>query len=134
MSGLENQFQTGMIKLLNVYGCEARNIHGNMFQSGIPDVVVTSKYGVTFFMELKMWKNVHAPQDVGSLFRLLRKTQKLYISNVWDRNGFCLIVAATMCGKNVFYTGGKRVVFTYPDHLCKALSELTYDTIQNHSV
>ena len=114
-----------MLRLLKVYGCEARNIHGNMFQSGIPDIVVTSKYGVTFFCELKMWRRVYGPTSPRDLFVLLRKTQKLYIQNVWERSGYCLIVACTHDGRAVFYTDGVNVAMSYPDVFCKYLANLT---------
>lgn len=127
---LESTFQTGMLKLLNTYGCLARNIHGNMYTCGVPDITVTSKFGVTFFVELKMWRNVHAPADVDALFRLLRKTQRPFIRGIWERNGYCPIAACTMDGKNVFYTTkGQSVLMTYPDILCKIFSELTHEAV-----
>lgn len=119
MSGSRNQiegaFQSKFIDWINCNGGYARNIHGNIYQSGIPDVAVTSKNGVTFFVELKVWRNVNPPSKPADLLRLCRKEQKLFINRTWEIGGYCLIVSITPSGKLIYGTDGFNIFANYPE-------------------
>jgi len=103
--GLEAQLQRRMIDFVSNNGGYCRNIHGNVYQSGIPDLAMTSKHGVTLFCELKVWRNINPPRDVASVLRLLRKEQRLFVTETWKCGGYCPILAVTPEGCEDFRSG-----------------------------
>lgn len=105
MAGLESKLQTRCIDFINCNGGYCRNIHGNVYQSGIPDLAVTTKHGVTFFCELKIWRNINPPRHIDSVLRLLRKEQRLFTTKTWECGGYCPILAVTPDGAEDFREG-----------------------------
>lgn len=123
---IENTFQSKLIDWFNCNGGYARNIHGNLYQSGIPDVAVTSKNGVTFFIELKVWRNVNPPKSPKDFLRMCRKEQKLFITQTWGLGGYCPIVAIVPSGDKVFATDGERVFANVPQAMMLYLVNLSH--------
>lgn len=89
----EEQVFRDALKLdLDRHGVYCRVLHGNMYQSGLPDLVAVAPCGMTFFMELKYWNRVTTP-TIEQCLSLLKGPQQMVIRReLWGRNAPCLLV------------------------------------------
>ena len=123
---IEGNFQSKFIDWVNCNGGYARNTHGNVYQSGIPDVLMTNAKGVTFCVELKVWRRKTVPEYPSEFLVLCRREQKRFIEKVWEIGGFCPIIAVTESGAACFYTDGKNVQAFIPQILVRFLLQLSH--------
>ena len=110
MSTLEATVQAKIISILNAQGALCKNLHGNAFQSGMPDLFVISKKGVILLLELKMWRLKNDPRNVADLVNLTHKVQRSIIMRAWLMGCKHLYVVATNSATDKFWiTNGTDV-------------------------
>ncbi len=90
----EQAFRDALQLDLERHSIYCRILHGNMYQSGLPDLVAITPTSMTFFMELKYWNKQGLP-TVSQCLGLLKGPQRNVILNeMWARRSApCLVVA-----------------------------------------
>jgi len=123
----ENHFQDNYLAELRKNGAYAIAVVGGLYQSGQPDLTITSKYGCDTKVELKVYRGTDMP-DRESIKRLLRGAQINVITNqLWRRAAHCLIIAQiaekpdTCC-----IVSAHKVSFDLWVNSCKLLSNLPW--------
>ncbi len=94
----ESELQSEVMSSLNLKNCRAHNMHGNMYQSGIPDVLIQPVGGQFAFHELKMDRRKTIwPHGTYEHFEYhLEGAQKLVIREMLARKGRVGIVVYDM--------------------------------------
>lgn len=89
----EHKFQDAFIALCRSYGADAYSIVGSVYQSGRPDIDVTSTLGNSTKIELKTYRGVRVPkrEDIEALLR--GPQRNVILHQLWPRNANCLIIA-----------------------------------------
>jgi len=90
----EHKFQTDFKENITKYNGHCPSLVASMFMAGMPDLIVNTTTGYTFYMELKVWKNLQHPQEASQVHALLHGPQIGVIrKTLWPRNILCPIVA-----------------------------------------
>lgn len=98
----ENNFRKEFKFHAEAYGAYAKVTHGNMFQAGLPDLMIWSKTGLGMCAELKYWENAGLPKTAACLHKLLKRTQPLVVKKeLWGRDAHCLVIAVLNHNKNL---------------------------------
>lgn len=121
---LETKFHQKLRDWFNNSGGYARKLHGNVYQSGIPDLFLVSRFGVSFMCELKIWRRVNHPTKVSQLIGLTGKQQRAFILRCWELGAFCPMLAMHESGQVIYYCDGKTVMAFIPQALTKWLLNL----------
>lgn len=89
----EHKFQDTFLSLCRSYGADAYSIVGSVYQSGRPDIDVTSIWGNSTKIELKTYRGMKVPTR-DMVEALLHGPQRnVILHQLWARNANCLIVA-----------------------------------------
>lgn len=126
---LEGKFATRLIDWFNSSGGYARKIHGNVYQSGIPDVLIVNKNGLTFLAELKMWRRVNNPVSVKQITGLLGRQQGAYIRRAWELGAFLPVLTMHESGQIMYYCDGTNLTAHIPQQLVSWLLNLKYEDL-----
>lgn len=73
---LEKKFETRVRRFLEQHGCETEKLHGNEFQSGLPDVLIGRSDGYVILIEFK-WTRARS-LTLRELWGMLRPSQKSF--------------------------------------------------------
>ena len=107
---LESEVQTKIIQVLNAAGILCKNVHGNMFTSGLPDLWIVNKVGKLLNIELKIWRSVAPPKTVADLANLTHKVQRSVILRAWLMGCKDIYIAATTAkAEHFWFTNGSTV-------------------------
>jgi hypothetical protein len=107
----EHSFQKEFKKEVERYGGHIPSLVASMFMAGMPDLLITSTTGFTYYTELKFWRNKGDPADCHAMQSLLRGPQIAVIKHtLWKRNALCPIIAQLCCDMD-------RVCVNYKDKI-----------------
>lgn len=73
---LEKKFETKVRRFLEKHGCVTEKLHGNEYQSGLPDVLIGRSDGYVILVEFK-WTQSYT-LTVGELKQMLRPSQRSF--------------------------------------------------------
>lgn len=65
-------------------GCYVKKLHGNAFQSGLPDLLVISKQWGTIFVEVKTPRGKLSPRQINEFAKMSRVGAKIFVINNAD--------------------------------------------------
>lgn len=107
---LESEVQEKIIQILNAAGIMCKNVHGNMYTTGLPDLWIVNKEGELINIELKIWRSVGPPKTVADLANLTHKVQRSVILRAWLMGCKRIFIAATTTKAEHFWiTNGSSV-------------------------
>ncbi len=107
MNRLESEFRADFIKGVARWNGYARALVANALMSGLPDLLIVSKFGFVFCVECKVWTNKGKPKDGSAITALLRGPQINVVTNqFWPRKAFCPIIAFDTDQTTVHYFDG----------------------------
>ena len=90
---IEAEYQDLFVNELRKWGAYAKPLVGGMFNSGQPDITVTSMTGAISFVELKVWRGTKVP-TIKQLLSLLKGPQcNVIIHQLWERKAPCYLIA-----------------------------------------
>jgi len=113
----EYKFQDAFVALMRSHGAHVVSVIGGIYQSGQPDLDVTSREGNMMKVELKYYRLLRIP-DFADMMGLLKGPQRNVIPmQLWKRNAACLIIA--------------QLGFD-PDKVCILFKQkITFDSVTN---
>lgn len=100
---LEATFQSRLIEILSAHGALAKNLHGNQFQSGMPDLFIINKSGRMLLVELKVWRRKNPPEIIADLLNLTGPIQRNVLIKSWVLGNKNLFIAATNLDTSKIY-------------------------------
>ena len=90
----EHSFQRALKAEVERWGGHIPSLVASMYMAGMPDLVVNTTEGFTYYAELKFWRNKDDPKDAHSMQSLLRGPQIQVIKHtLWKRHILCPIIA-----------------------------------------
>lgn len=128
---LETTFHQRLRDWFNASGGYARKLHGNVYQSGIPDLFLCSKFGVSFMCELKIWRKVNHPTTVSQFISLTGKQQRAFIMQMWELKAYCPMLAMHESGQIIYYCDGTNVSAHLPQQIVSYLLNLKPEDFHN---
>lgn len=125
----EHQFQDAFIKLARSYGADAYSIVGGIYQSGRPDIDITSTFGNSTKIELKVYRGTYLPSRSDIVALLHGPQRNVIINQLWARNANCLLIAHIMHDpKMCAIVNREDIRFDLWQIVCKNISQCQYGT------
>lgn len=98
----EAKFQDDVVEFLRKKKCYVKVMAGNMFMSGMPDIMVINRSNELFFVEHKRWTLKRNP-CAAEIHDLLDGPQRVVIPELRSRKVFVPIVAIDCRDENTVY-------------------------------
>ncbi len=107
MNSNEAEFRADFIKGITRWRGYARALVANCLMSGLPDLLIVSKFGYTFCAECKVWRNKGKPTCGEDLVAQLRGAQiNVITQQFWPRGAYCPIISFDMDQKTIHHFDG----------------------------
>lgn len=120
----EHSFQKAFKLELEKWNVHCPSLVASMFMAGMPDLILNTAKGYTYYIELKYWRNVKAPQSFHDIQGLLKGPQIAVIKHtLWKRGIVCPIIAQNGIDNEWCFMVYKDQMKVYPwKELCKCLA------------
>jgi hypothetical protein len=90
----EHSFQRFFKEELEKWNGHCPSLVASMFMAGMPDLIINTSKGYTYYTELKFWRNKNPPSNSQQIQALLRGPQIAVIKHtLWKRSIACPIIA-----------------------------------------